>query len=83
MFQTTYAKLREVTVSYTFPNDMLEKTRIRNIRIALIGRNLWTFMTDINHFDPEWVTNSGNVQGIEGGQIPSTTSFGVNLSLNF
>ncbi len=83
VFETTYGKLRELTISYTFPNSMMEKTRIRNLRISLIGRNLWTFATDIRHFDPEWVTNSGNVQGIEGGQVPSTTSYGVNLSINF
>jgi outer membrane receptor protein involved in Fe transport len=83
VFETTYGKLREMTISYTFPNSMMEKTRIRNLRISLIGRNLWTFATDIRHFDPEWVTNSGNVQGIEGGQIPSTTSYGVNVSINF
>jgi hypothetical protein len=83
VFKTTYGKLRELSISYTFSNSLLENTRIRNIKIALIGRNLWTFATDTRHFDPEWVTNSGNVQGIEGAQVPSTTSFGVNLSLNF
>jgi TonB-linked SusC/RagA family outer membrane protein len=83
VFETTYGKLRELSVSYTFPNKWMDKTRIRDLKISLIGRNLWTFATDIRHFDPEWVTNSGNVQGIEGARVPSTTSYGVNLSVNF
>ncbi len=83
VFDADYIKLRELSLAYTLPNKVLENTPFTNLRIAFIARNLWTFGTDIKHFDPEHVTNSGNVQGIEGGQVPSTKSYGLNLNVNF
>ena len=39
---------------------------------------------DVKHFDPEMaITSSGNVQGIEGGALPSVANFGVNVSVKF
>ncbi len=83
VFDGDYVKLRELSLSYTLPNKALENTPFTNLRIAFIARNLWTFGTDIEHFDPEHATNAGNVQGIEGAQVPSTKSFGLNLNVNF
>ena len=83
VFDADYIKLRELTLTYTFSDSFLEKTPFTNLRVGVFGRNLWTFATDIEHFDPEHVTNAGNIQGIEGAQVPNTTSVGVNLGINF
>ncbi|MCD4732188.1 MAG: SusC/RagA family TonB-linked outer membrane protein [Bacteroidales bacterium] len=83
VFDADFIKLRELSLSYTLPNKVLENTPFTRLRIAFIARNLWTFGTDIKHFDPEHVTNSGNVQGIEGAQVPSTKSYGINLNIGF
>ncbi|MDM1546551.1 SusC/RagA family TonB-linked outer membrane protein [Empedobacter falsenii] len=82
VFDADYFKLREVTLSYTFP----EKFRgpFANIVVTAFGRNLATWGLDNKNFDPEMSTaGSGNIQGFEGGSLPSTRSFGMNLKLQF
>lgn len=82
IFDASYVKLREVTLSYTFP----EKFRgpFANVVVSAFGRNLATWGLDNKNFDPEMSTaGSGNIQGFEGGSLPSTRSFGMNLKLQF
>ena len=82
VFDADYVKLREVTVSYTFP----EKFRgpFANVVISAFGRNLGTWGLDNKHIDPEQASGgSGNVQGFEGGSLPSTRTYGMNLKLQF
>ena len=81
VYDADYVKLREVTVGYTFPKlaDFVE-----NIRLSLYGRNLAVWGLDNKGIDPETVVNgSGNIQGLEGGIIPATRSYGFNLKINF
>jgi len=57
----SYVKLRELSVSYTFSQRLLEKAQvsrlIKGAKFALIGRNLKTW-TNYSGFDPE--VSSGN-----------------------
>jgi TonB-linked SusC/RagA family outer membrane protein len=81
VFDADYIKLREVTIGYTLPKlfDM-----VQSIRISLYGRNLAIWGLDNKGIDPETiVAGSGNVQGIEGGLVPGTKSYGFNLKINF
>ena len=82
VFDADYIKLRELTLGYTLPNNMLKKVPFSNIRIAFVARNLFTWGTSVKGIDPDFATNAGNIQGIEGAQVPSTKSFGFNLSFN-
>ncbi len=82
VFDADYMKLRELTIGYTLPNSMLKRAPFSNIRISFVARNLFTWGTDIKGIDPDFATNAGNIQGIEGAQVPSTRSFGFNLSFN-
>ena len=82
VFKSDYVKLREINVGYTFP--MKRNYFIKDLRISAYGRNLAVWGPDTKHFDPEMiVTSSGNVQGIEGGAIPSVANFGASVSLKF
>jgi len=56
---------------------------IKNIRISAFGRNLAIWGQDLKHIDPENTTSSGNIQGIEGGALPSLRTFGLNLTFEF
>ncbi|SFK65819.1 SusC/RagA family TonB-linked outer membrane protein [Proteiniphilum acetatigenes] len=82
VFKSDYIKLREINVGYTFP---LKKDKfVKSLRISAYGRNLAVWGPDTKHFDPEMiVTSSGNIQGIEGGAIPSVANFGASVSLKF
>jgi TonB-linked SusC/RagA family outer membrane protein len=82
IFKTDFIKLREVSLTYKFPQKWVSKTPFQNIVFSLYGRNLFVFATDLKHIDPEHVISTNNIQGIEGAQLPSTRSFGFNLSVN-
>ncbi|MGV0994475.1 SusC/RagA family TonB-linked outer membrane protein [Empedobacter falsenii] len=82
VFDADYIKLREVTLSYTFPKKWAGP--FANVTISAFGRNLATWGLDKKGFDPEMASyGSGNVQGIEGGSLPSTRTYGMNLKLQF
>ena len=82
IFDADYIKLREVTLGYTFPNTKIGP--LKSLRVSVYGKNLWTGGLDKKGFDPESsVGGSGNVQGIEGGFIPNTRSYGFNLKFGF
>ena len=81
VFDADYFKLREVKIGYTF--NFKSSNIINRLNVAVYGRNLAIWGRDIDHIDPEFATSAGNVQGIEGGQLPGLRSFGVNLTFNF
>jgi len=81
VFSSDFVKLREVTIGYTLP---LKSDVIRNFKISAYGRNLALWGPATKHFDPESATtNSGNIQGIEGGALPSVATFGLNVGFQF
>ena len=80
-FDATYVKLREIKLGYTF--DTRNWGLITGLNVALYGRNLAIWGRDIQHIDPEFATSTGNVQGLEGGQLPGLRSYGINLTFNF
>ena len=82
VFKSDYIKLREINVGYTIP--LRKGSFINSMRVSAYGRNLAVWGPDTKHFDPEMiVTSSGNIQGIEGGAIPSVANFGASVSLKF
>jgi hypothetical protein len=83
VFKSDYLKLREINIGYTFLFT-IRNYFVKSLRLSAYGRNLAVWGPDTKHFDPEMiVSNSGNIQGIEGGAIPSVASFGLNVSLKF
>jgi hypothetical protein len=80
-FSADYFKLREIKIGYTF--DTKNWGPVSGLNVAVYGRNLAIWGRDIQHIDPEFATSTGNVQGIEGGQLPGLRTFGVNLTFNF
>jgi len=82
VFKSDYVKLREINIGYSFP--LKRDSFLQSLRVSAYGRNLAVWGPDTKHFDPEMVvSNSGNVQGIEGGAIPSIANYGINISVNF
>lgn len=77
-------RMREVVAGYTLPSAWLHNIPVSNITLSLVGRNLFFIYKAIDHVDPESGYNSGNTgSGIEHNSLPSTTSYGVNLKINF
>ncbi len=84
-FDASFIKLREVRFEYSFPKVLLARTRLLNqATIALYGRDL-AMLTKFPIFDPETAALNGStiVPGVEIGQLPSTRTYGVNVTLKF
>jgi outer membrane receptor protein involved in Fe transport len=83
VFDASYVKLRELSLSYSLPASILGDSFIRGVSLSVVGRNLWIIHKNVEHFDPEVMYTAGNRQGIENGALPSIRSVGVNLKLDF
>ena len=82
-YDASFLKFRELRLSYAIPNKVLDKTPFTSLSLSLYGRNLAILYSDVPYIDPQIITGSGNSQGLENAQIPSTRSFGINLSAKF
>ncbi|UZR93553.1 SusC/RagA family TonB-linked outer membrane protein [Chondrinema litorale] len=85
MYDATYVKLRELRLGYNLPNQWFKNTPIRSMKVSVVGRNLLLW-SDFNHGDPELLSYTGGgavVPGVEDMSIPSTRSYGLNLSFKF
>lgn len=83
-YDATNIKISEMIIGYTMPQKMLKRTPIKNARIALVGRNLWTiFKNTPQGIDPEAANTSGNAQGIESGGSFPYAQYGFDLKLTF
>ncbi len=81
-FDGGFIKLRNVTLGYNLPSNLLEKLKISSMRFYLSGQNLW-FASDFDTFDPEVNDpNLNNRPEVGGGNgiIPTSkvVLFGVN-----
>ncbi|MBP6334044.1 MAG: SusC/RagA family TonB-linked outer membrane protein [Bacteroidia bacterium] len=83
LYDASFVKLREVTLTYALPAKLFAETTIQGLSISLVGRNLAIISKDIPHIDPEAAVSSQNVQGLEGGQLPTARTYGVALNVTF
>jgi TonB-linked SusC/RagA family outer membrane protein len=78
----SFVKLRELSISYSFPASMVERLPFNGLSFSLIGRNLFLWTPVDNQFiDPE-VTTFGNGISSEFGEFsanPTTRSYGFAL----
>jgi len=77
----SYIRLKDVTISYNFPQSFLSKYKVQNLTVFASGRNLYTY-TKWFGWDPE-MSYSGRGSGDWTNNYPAirTISFGVNVSL--
>ena len=81
VLKSDFIKLREISLGYNIP---IKSRVIQGLNISAYGRNLALWGPDTKHFDPEAATtSSGNIQGIEGGALPSIATFGLNIGIQF
>jgi TonB-linked SusC/RagA family outer membrane protein len=83
-FDASFLKLREARLEYALPKKLLSKTFIRQASVGVYGRDLLMF-TDFPIFDPETAALNGStlIPGVEMGQLPSTRTMGVNVTVKF
>ncbi len=82
-FDATWVKLREISLSYSFPKSFLERNKLKGLTLSVFGRNLYTW-SDFPFYDPETAALNGAnmVPGVEMGQLPSPATYGFNLKVS-
>ncbi|SHM41630.1 TonB-linked outer membrane protein, SusC/RagA family [Chitinophaga jiangningensis] len=79
----SFLRLKQVSLSYTVPKSLSQRLRISQLRVYVIGSNLW-LLTNYTGPDPEAnVTSIQTVQGLDLGTPPQPRSVqaGINLTL--
>lgn len=86
LLDASYIKLREITLGYSLPKRILNKTPFSSFNIDLFASNLKFWLPEENTYaDPEvnGPNLTGNATGVETTQTPPSQSFGIKLGLVF
>jgi len=83
VYDASYVKLRELSISYDLPRTLMAKTFIYGASIGFVGSNLWIIHKNLPYADPEASQSAGNIQGWQSGVMPTTRNFGFNVKLQF
>lgn len=68
----SYIRLRNVTLSYSFPRKWLVPLGLNNLRVYVSGDNIWT-KTDFLSYSPETLANN----------YPETRNYTFGININF
>jgi TonB-linked SusC/RagA family outer membrane protein len=80
IFDASFVKLREATLSYDLPGGTTRRLGLSHANISLTGRNL-ALWAKAPHIDPETAFDASNVQGMEFAQMPTARSVGISISV--
>lgn len=78
-----YIRFRQLSLGYTLPSKILDKTFMNSVTFNIIGQNLFFISRTIDNVDPESAYNAGNSQGLEYFGVPTTTGYGLSLNVKF
>lgn len=80
----SYLRVKDVTLSYDFPKQMLKKMRLSALQISVSAKNLYTF-TNYSGYDPEVSRFGANnlSMGADYGTYPMPKLYTVGLKVNF
>lgn len=78
-----YLRLKNITLGYRIPRNILSKIGCSSARIYVSANNLWT-ITNYTGFDPEASMGAdADAAGVDRGVYPSSKSFLVGLDISF
>ena len=85
IYSATNIRLRNVSLGYTVPSNILAKTNfIQSLKAGFTVTNVWMIHSNMNGVDPESVfATSTNATGFEYAGLPTTRSFVFNVSIGF
>ncbi len=78
-----YIRFRQLSLGYTLPSKILDRTFLNSVTFNLIGQNLFFISRTIENVDPESAYNAGNSQGLEYFGVPSTKGYGLSVNVKF
>jgi TonB-linked SusC/RagA family outer membrane protein len=82
-YDASNIRIRELTLGYSFDQNMLASSPFKRVKLSLVGRNLG-FLVNESGVDPEAIFGVGaQNDGYEAFSLPNTRSVGLNLKLGF
>lgn len=78
LLDASYIRLKNVSIGYTVPKKLIDKWKLENLRIYVIGENLWTGTKLTDLYDPE--TISSNPAGLIKYPMSAVYSFGLSIT---
>ena len=83
IYDNSYIKCRELTLSLDFPKEWLDKKGIiKHVGISFVARNPFIVWKNIKDIDPDAQYNTSGL-GLEYGSLPSRRSYGLNFNIKF
>ena len=86
LLDRSFVKLRNVTLSYQLPRQLVRKLQLSDITLSVFANNLFTWTHKSNTFiDPEASADGNDLRGMFGELYsnPSCRVFGFNVGLKF
>ena len=87
VYDASVFRLRDVSLTYSLPNKILERTPIGSLAITLSGNNLWYKAPNLPKYmnlDPEVLgSGAGNGKGLDYQNDPSYKQYSIGVKLTF
>ncbi|MFB9844938.1 SusC/RagA family TonB-linked outer membrane protein [Mucilaginibacter ginsenosidivorans] len=80
----SFLKLKNLTIGYTLPADLVSKASLAKVRVYFSTQNLFT-ITSYKGLDPEVGMQGGNAtqNGVDNGTYPSSRFYTIGLNVTF
>lgn len=75
-----YVKLKDITLSYTFPERWVSKLHVSGLRLIFSAQDLHFWAPNRNNLNPETWSSSQLTYASRGSDIPPTYTIGINLN---
>lgn len=82
IYDNSYVKCREITLTYQFPKKWLGKV-VQDMTLSFVARNPFIVWKNIPDIDPDSNYNNTTGMGLEYGSLPSRKSYGFNVYVKF
>jgi hypothetical protein len=82
IYDNSYVKCRELTLSYNVPKLWL-KDVVKGLTLSFVARNPFIVWKNIPNIDPDSNYNNTTGMGMEYGSLPSRKSYGFNVNVKY
>jgi hypothetical protein len=83
VYSANFVKLKNLSLTYSLPQNILGKAKVRSVDVYVSGQNLFT-ISNYPGFDPE-LTNATNaiLQGVEMAVVPNPRTYTLGCRIGF
>jgi TonB-linked SusC/RagA family outer membrane protein len=77
-------RMREITLGYDLPKNLLGESFLTSVKVSLVGRNLFFFQNKAEYVDPEIMMGVNNTQeGESAFPLPTVRTYGISVNFGF